>query len=81
MDDFSVFGMSFDNCLTNLALVLEICQQTNLILNWEKCHFMVREGIVLGHKISHKGIEVNQEKIEIISKMPPPLNEKGIQSF
>lgn len=56
MDDFSVFGSSFDNCLTNLSLVLERCQETNLILNWEKFHFMVQEGIVLGHKISHKGI-------------------------
>ena len=81
MDDFSVFGKSFDNCLTNLALVLERCQQTNLILNWEKCHFMVREGIVLGHKISYKGIEVDQAKVEVISKLPPPMNEKGIRSF
>jgi hypothetical protein len=56
MDDFSVFGSSFDNCLHNLSLVLERCQNTNLVLNWEKCHFMVREGIVLGHRISHKGI-------------------------
>ncbi|XP_050885076.1 uncharacterized protein LOC127088200 [Lathyrus oleraceus] len=54
----------------------ERCQQTNLILNWEKCHFMVREGIVLGHKISHKGIEVDQAKIEVIAKLPPPMNEK-----
>lgn len=53
MDDFSVFGSSFHKCLTNLSLVLERCQQINLILNWEKCHFMVREGIVLGHKISN----------------------------
>src|SRR3954466_11483485 len=81
MDDFSVFGKSFENCLTNLALVLERCQQTNLILNWEKCHFMVREGIVLGHKISYKGIEVDQAKVEVISKLPPPMNEKGIRSF
>ncbi|KAL5558584.1 hypothetical protein UlMin_034795 [Ulmus minor] len=54
MDDFSVFGSSFDNCLANLALVLQRCVDTNLVLNWEKCHFMVREGIVLGHRISVK---------------------------
>lgn len=58
MDEFSVFGSSFDNCLTNLSLVLERFRETNLILNWEKCHFMVHEGILLGHKISHNGIEV-----------------------
>ncbi|XP_058745883.1 uncharacterized protein LOC131618732 [Vicia villosa] len=81
MDDFSVFGSSFDNCLANLSLVLQRCQESNLILNWEKCHFMVREGIVLGHKISHRGIEVDQAKVEVISKLPPPVNEKGIRSF
>lgn len=81
MDDFSVFGSSFDNCLHNLSLVLERCQNSNLVLNWEKCHFMVREGIVLGHRISHKGIEVDQAKIEVIEKLPPPTNEKGIRSF
>lgn len=71
MDDFSVFGSSFDNCLANLSLVLERCQETNLILNWEKCHFMVHEGIVLGHKISRKGIKVNKAKVEVIVNLPP----------
>ena len=81
MDDFSVFGPSFDECLVNLSMVLERCQQTNLILNWEKCHFMVKEGIVLGHKISHRGIEVDKAKVEVIANLPPPVNEKGIRSF
>ena len=49
MDDFSVMGRSFDNCLENLRAVLTRCEETNLVLNWEKCHFMVQEGIVLGH--------------------------------
>ncbi|KAL5558590.1 hypothetical protein UlMin_034801 [Ulmus minor] len=49
MVDFSIFGSSFDNCLANLSLVLQRCVDTNLVLNWEKCHFMVKEGIVLGH--------------------------------
>ena len=49
MDDFSVLGNSFDNCLENLRLVLLKCEETNLVLNWEKCHFMVQEGILLGH--------------------------------
>ena len=56
MDDFSVYGTSFDNCLHNLDKVLQRCEETNLVLNWEKCHFMVNEGIVLGHKVSERGI-------------------------
>jgi len=56
MDDFSVHGSNFDNCLANLEKVLERCEQVNLVLNWEKCHFMVREGIVLGHLVSERGI-------------------------
>lgn len=81
MDDFSVFGSSFDTCLINLSKVLERCEESNLILNWEKCHFMVREGIVLGHQISDNGIEVDQAKIEVIEKLLPPTNVKGIRSF
>ncbi|CAL8988636.1 unnamed protein product [Prunus brigantina] len=72
MDDFSVFGSSFDDCLHHLSLVLKRCRETNLILNWEKCHFMVRQGIVLGHVVSSKGIEVDKAKIDIISNLPPP---------
>ena len=81
MDDFSIFGDSFDNCLTNLDRVLRRCEETNLVLNWEKCHFMVDEGIVLGHKISYKGIEVDRAKTEIIEKLPPPTSVKGVRSF
>ncbi|GJR80168.1 reverse transcriptase domain-containing protein [Tanacetum coccineum] len=62
MDDFSVFGDSFDSCLSNLEKMLKRCEDTNLVLNWEKCHFMCREGIVLGHKISKSGIEVDRAK-------------------
>ena len=81
MDDFSVMGSSFDNCLENLRVVLTRCEETNLVLNWEKCHFMVQEGIVLGHRISARGIEVDQAKIEAIEKLPPPSSVKGIRSF
>ena len=59
MDDFSLIGSTFDECLGNLTIILKRCMETNLVLNWEKCHFMMREGIVLGHHISGKGIEVN----------------------
>ena len=72
MDDSSVHGSSFDNFLANLEKVLERCEQGNLVLNWEKCHFMVREGIVLGHLVSERGIEMDKAKIEIIEKMLPP---------
>ncbi|CAL8112262.1 unnamed protein product [Prunus armeniaca] len=81
MDDFSVFGSSFDDCLHHLSLVLKRCQETNLILNWEKCHFMVRQGIVLGHVVSSKGIEVDKAKINIISNLPPPSSVKRVRSF
>jgi hypothetical protein len=63
MDDFSVFGPSFDNCLHNLLLVLKRCKETDLILSWEKSHFMVQEGIVLGHIISKKGIKVDRQRL------------------
>ncbi|XP_072073985.1 uncharacterized protein [Arachis hypogaea] len=81
MDDFSVFGDSFPSCLHHLALVLKRCQETNLVLNWEKCHFMVTGGIVLGHKVSHQGIEVDRAKVELIEKLPPPSDVKAIRSF
>ncbi|GJZ02686.1 hypothetical protein Tco_0520647 [Tanacetum coccineum] len=81
MDDFVVFGNSFDNCLKNLDKMLQRCKDTNLVLNWEKCHFMVKEGIVLGHQVSGAGLEVDKAKIDVISKLPPPTNVKGIRSF
>nr|GFB94847.1 DNA-directed DNA polymerase [Tanacetum cinerariifolium] len=81
MDDFSVFGNSFSTCLTNLEKMLKWCEDTKLALNWEKSHFMVNEGIILGHKISKKGIEDDKAKIEVISKLPHPTNVKGIRSF
>ncbi|KAI3767638.1 hypothetical protein L2E82_17938 [Cichorium intybus] len=81
MDDFSLFGDSFTNCLSNLDKMLKRCEETNLVLNWEKCHFMVKEGIVLGHKVSGRGIEVDIAKVEVIAKLPPPTNVKGVRSF
>nr|GFA38991.1 reverse transcriptase domain-containing protein [Tanacetum cinerariifolium] len=81
MDDFSVFRNSFSTCLTNLENMLKRCEDTKLALNWEKSHFMVKESIVLGHKISKKGIKVDKAKIEVISKLPHPTTVKGIRSF
>ncbi|GJZ11730.1 reverse transcriptase domain-containing protein [Tanacetum coccineum] len=81
MDDFSVFGNSFDCCLANLDRMLSRCEETNFVLNWEKCHFMVKEGIILGHKIFEAGIKVDRAKINVIAKLPYPTNIKGVRSF
>ncbi|XP_062103301.1 uncharacterized protein LOC133814346 [Humulus lupulus] len=81
MDDFSVYGSSFDKCLTNLELVLRRCEESHLVLNWEKCHFMVNEGILLGHKISKNDIEVDRAKISTIENLPPPILVKGVRSL
>ncbi|XP_027347990.1 uncharacterized protein LOC113859405 [Abrus precatorius] len=67
-----------ENCVHNLNLVLQRCRKANLILNWEKCQFMVDECIILGHKVSGKCIEVDPAKIEIISKLPPPTSVKTV---
>ncbi|GJR88555.1 reverse transcriptase domain-containing protein [Tanacetum coccineum] len=80
MDDFSVFGDSFSTCLAHLEKMLKRCEDTNLSLNWEKSHFMVKEGIVLGHKISKSGLEVDRAKVEVIAKLPHPTSVKGVRS-
>ena len=81
MDDFSVYGSSFDLCLSNLARVLERCEETNLVLNFEKCHFMVEQGIVLRHVVSKNSISVDPAKIDIISQLPYPSSMKEVRSF
>ncbi|GJU05449.1 reverse transcriptase domain-containing protein [Tanacetum coccineum] len=68
MDDFSVFGNSFNNCLNNLDKMLQRCKDANLVLNWEKYHFMVKEGTVLGHKVSGAGLKLDKAKIKIKDK-------------
>ena len=81
MDDFSVYGSSFDYYLKILETLLQRCQDKNLALNWEKCHFMVTEGIVLGHKISAARLEVDQAKVYIIKTLLPPTTIKRIRIF
>jgi hypothetical protein len=81
MDDFSIYGKTFDDCLENLDKVLHRCKEKHLVHNWEKFHFMVREGIVLEHLVSERGIEVDKAKIEVIKQLPPPVNVRGIRSF
>ena len=81
MDDFTVYGSSFEHCLQNLGTVLHRCQDKNLALNWEKSHFMVTEGIILRHRISAARLEVDEAKVSIIKALPPPTTVKGIRSF
>ncbi|CAN6562568.1 unnamed protein product [Malus baccata var. baccata] len=81
MDDFSVFGDSFDKCLDNLTLILKRCVETNHVLNWEKCHFMVKQGFVLGHIISEKGIEVDKSKVDLVRYLPSPTSVREVRSF
>ncbi|GKA66863.1 reverse transcriptase domain-containing protein, partial [Tanacetum coccineum] len=81
MDDFSVFGDSFSYCLSHLDKMLQRCEDTNLVLNWEKCHFMVKEGIVLGHKISKSRIEVDKAKVDFITKLPHPVARLHSEDF
>nr|GEX88922.1 reverse transcriptase domain-containing protein [Tanacetum cinerariifolium] len=76
MDDFLVFGNSFQSCLPHLERILKRCEDTNLCLNWKKSHFMVKEGIVLDHKISKQGIKVDKAKVDVITKLPHPTTVK-----
>ncbi|KAI3748436.1 hypothetical protein L6452_11499 [Arctium lappa] len=81
MDDFTVYGDSFSACLDNLTRILKRCIETNLVLNYEKCHFMVNQGIVLGHVISERGIEVDKAKIDVIKSLPYPSSVREVRSF
>ncbi|CAN6454853.1 unnamed protein product [Victoria cruziana] len=81
MDDFSIYGSSFEDCLRKFEWVLIRSEETNLVLSWEKSHFMVREGIVLGHIISERGIEVDKAKVETIAKMAPLSCVREVRSF
>jgi hypothetical protein len=81
MDDFSVYRKTFMDCLANLDKVITRCAEVDLVLNWEKCHFMVKQGIVLGHVISERGIEVDNAKVETVEQLQPPTDVKSLRSF
>ena len=81
MDDITIYGGTFEECLVNLEAILNRCIEKDLVLNWEKCHFMVQQGIVLGHIIFEKGIEVDKAKVELIVKLPSPTTVKGVRQF
>ena len=81
MDDFFVFGDDFDSCIAHLKKILEVCIRKRLVLSWEKSHFMVGEGVVVGHLISGKGLDVDKAKIEVIQNLPLPTTLRDIRSF
>ncbi|RDX70068.1 Retrovirus-related Pol polyprotein from transposon 17.6, partial [Mucuna pruriens] len=81
IDDFTVYADSFNVCLENLSKVLTRCIDTNLVLNFGKCHFMVTKGIVLGHLVSNRGIKVDKSKIDIITSLPSPASMLEVCSF
>ncbi|CAM8954125.1 unnamed protein product [Rhodiola kirilowii] len=81
MNDFTMYGATFDACLDNLSRLLERCVSMNLVLNYEKCHFMVTHGVVLGHIVSHEGIKVDKAKIDLILSLPYPTMVRDIKSF
>lgn len=81
MDDFSVVGDTFEGFYIQLEKVLQWYAETNLVLNWEKCYFMVKEGIDFRHKILGNGLQVDKAKLHVISKLPPPISVKWVRSF
>jgi hypothetical protein len=81
MVDFSFYGKTFMDCLANLDKVPTRCAEVDLVLNWGKCHFMVKQGIVLGHIISETGIKVDKAKVEMVEQLPPPTDVKSLKSF
>ena len=81
MDDITIYGDTFEECLTNLETVLHRCIEKNLVLNWEKWHFIVNQGIVLGHVISSQGIEVDKPKVELIAKLPHHTSVKAVRQY
>ncbi|CAN6455646.1 unnamed protein product [Victoria cruziana] len=81
MDDFSIYGSSFDYCLRKLDRVLTRCEETNLVFLWKKSHFMVQEEIVLVHIVSERGIEVDKAKVEMIAKLALPTCVREVKFF
>ena len=81
MEDFSVFGPSFDACLEHLTQILDVCLKKHLVLSWEKSHFMVRAGIALGHLVSTKGLEVDKAKVKVIQYLALSKSIRELRSF
>jgi hypothetical protein len=67
--------------LANFDKVLTRCAEVDLVLNWEKFHFMVKQGIMLTHIIFKRGIEVDKGKMETVEQLPPPTDVKSLRRF
>ena len=78
MDDFTVYGESLNECLNNISKVLKRCLESNLVLNYEKCHFMVDQELILRHIVSARGIEVDKAKIDVIKDLPYPVKVREV---
>jgi len=81
MDDFTIYGSFFYVCLDSFSRVLDRCIENNFVLNFEKCHFMVHEGIVLRNLVSSRGIEVNKAKIDVMASSPYPASVQEVHSL
>lgn len=81
MDDFCVFRRKKYLLFHTLGCRIEEVHWYKFNFELRKCHFMIKEKIVLGNIISSKGIKVDQSNIERIEKLLPPLNMKGIKTF
>jgi len=81
MDNFFIYEDSFDQCLHHLEHILPQCAEKSMTMNLEKCHFIIKYEIVLGHEIFRKGIEVDKAKIDVIAKLHIPKCVKDFQSF
>ena len=81
MDDFTTFGVTFEEAIKNLEKVLKSCIEANLSLSNEKCFMMLNKGIVLGHYICFQGIKADPSKIQIIVNFPIPKTQKEVRSF
>ena len=81
MDDFSIFRYDFDSYLAHLTKILKVSIRKRMVLSWDKSQFMVREGVVLEHLVSGKGLEVDKAKIEVIQNLPLPATLRDLRSF
>lgn len=80
MNDFSIYGFTFNECLSNLSKVLRRCEEVNLVLNWEKYHFMIQEGVVLSHVVFEKWL-IDKAKVKVIEKLQLSTNVNEVRSF
>lgn len=81
MDGFTTYGNTFEEAFDSLNKVLQRCEDHNLSLNNEKCFMLMQEGVVIGHHVSHKGIQVDLPKVEVIINIPTPIKQKDVRSF